>query len=1766
MTQPMNHVHDVPLPAIRGEVAIVGMACAFPGSRNLAKFWQNIVDGVDCIAEAPVERRDGERFHDPDLSDDDRVWCKRGGYLGSSFAFNPFRYGTMPRAIEGAEPDQFLVLRTVHEAIEDAGYLHRDLHATRASFVLGRGNYLGAGLANLLQRSVITEQTLEIIRRLHPELTLEQRRAIKKEMRTALPGFFSDTAPGLIPNITTGRVANRLDLTGATFTVDAACASSLIATEIVVRELLSGQCDLALAGGVHIFTNVPFLTVFTALGALSRSGVIRPFDEECDGMLPGEGVGIVVLKRLADANRDGDRIYAVIKGVGSSSDGRAMSVTAPRVEGEVLALQRAYDRSGVSPETVELIEAHGTGTPVGDPTEIEALRRVFGARIGGAATCAIGSVKSMIGHAMPAAGVASLIKTALALHHGVLPPTLHCRQPHELLRRNDSRFFVNTGVRPWIRGAGDHPRRAGVNAFGFGGVNAHVVLEECADAGANERPTLLRDWDSELCVLQGETRPALVTEAQRVRDYLKAANGVALCDLAFTLNGCLKVSGHRLAVVAASLTELAEKLDRAIDRLQKPDCTQIKDTAGIYYFGESPLREGKVAFLFPGLGSEYVDMMSRLCIHFPDLRACFDGLDRSIAEIDGVRPSAVIFPPPAWTQEEAEANARRLGKIEQANPALLTANGAMFTLLQRLRVQPDMMTGHSSGEWVALPASGMAEVDEFVGGMRSLNEAWSGLANDKTVPRMVMLAVGADRDAVRELCEEIERSICIVNDNCPHQVVIVVQLEDAEAIRRTLLSRGVFVETLPYEHGYHSPDFGYVTEALRKYFSSLRLSKSSTAVYSCATAERYPDSPEAIVDLLSRTFAQPVRFRDTVEAMYRDGARIFVEVGPRGNLSAFVDDILRGRPHMAVATNQHRRSDLLSLHHALGKLAALYVAMDLTPLYAPRGARCLRWDAVADRPVDDDAAPGTVQIPLHYQMLRVKERPPAEFPSIAATSPPAREIALAAPITVTTPTGVPMDSLPTTQPGAAGVLSDYFRVMEQFLQTQEEVMRAYMGQSGAAPAISEPATALQDAPLQARVFADVSADSASEVYEAPPQPLAPMSPPPVTAAPRSVTDVLLAVVSERTGYPVEMLNLDADMEADLGIDSIKRVEILGTLQQQAGGDGGATAVDMERVAKLKTLRQVLEVLEQTATETADVRPASPPAKAPAFAGEVVRMTPGQEVVVRRRIDPYEDLYLEDHRFGPRLSDTDPTLGALPVVPLTVSLEMMAEVASLLRPELRVVGAKDMQASRWIDIPRDDAKVAVDIHARAVGEHSVRVAIRTTLADGAMPTAASSVAEVTIQFAAGFPAAPGALEASLRNSRPCLHTAEELYSQRRMFHGPSFQGVASLDRIGEDGLSAHLKVLPTEGLLRSNSAPKFHFDPCLLDAAGQLVGYWPVEFLEEGFVLFPIRIGELSLYQENPPPGEQVECRLRIREVAARQLRADMDVLTSDGRLWMRIVGWQDWRFYWARNFYDFWRFPKLGYVSERLTLGADLCDEPIECRKMSPVEEMGSSIWENLWAHLICNRRERAKYWSLPEGRRRTEWIFGRTAAKDAVRAWIKSRHGRDLYPADVEIVQDESGKPFIRGDWIGELGEAPHISISHKNSYAVAAASALPVGIDLEQVIARDEAFESAAFDEGERTILGQVNGRCRGEWVARAWSAKEAAGKAVGVGLSRGPATVRIRRILDESGEIRFSCETATDSNGQSEHRAVWVRSFREGELVIGLAVGEEPAHAAT
>ncbi len=616
-------------------VAIVGMGVFLPGASTVDQYWRNLVDGADAVTEVPPHRRD-TGFHGRDGTAPDRTHGRRGGFTPDTLEFDPVAHGVPPTSLEGTEPDQLTALAVAVGAVADAGGLGRLGDPERIGVVLGRGGYLSPGLQGFDQRV----RTVRQITRTVGELLPSAGPAVLERLRTALLAplgeFRPETAAGLVPNLAAARVANRLDLGGPAYTVDAACASSLVAVDHAIGELTRGRCDVVLAGGAHQTQDDTLWSLFTQLGALSPSQRISPLSRDADGMLIGEGTAIVVLKRLADARRDGDRVYAVIRGSGTSSDGRGASLLSPSVAGQTLALRRAW--AGRDPAEIGLLEAHGTATPAGDAAELTTVADVFGPADGPRAV--IGSVKSMIGHTLPTAGVAGLIKVALALHHGLLPPTLHCTDPNPLLDK--TRFRVLAEAEPW----GALPRVAAVNAFGFGGVNAHVVLE-AGDPAPKRRVRV--DEPERVLRLAAATPEALLEQLDRPGD------GDGPCRL-----GIVGPDERKLATARRVLAKVAAE-------------GRSWHGGGDIWCSAAPLLPGgKTAFLYPGLEADAEPRLEDVARHF--------GLDR-----------------PQWSTATVPA---RAASVSSAGLLLDHA-------LQQLGIRPDALAGHSAGEWTAMQAAGM---------------------------------------------------------------------------------------------------------------------------------------------------------------------------------------------------------------------------------------------------------------------------------------------------------------------------------------------------------------------------------------------------------------------------------------------------------------------------------------------------------------------------------------------------------------------------------------------------------------------------------------------------------------------------------------------------------------------------------------------------------------------------------------------------------------------------------------------------------------------------------------------------------------------------------------------------------------------------------------------------------------------------------------------------------------------------------------------------
>ncbi|CUH78579.1 Beta-ketoacyl-acyl-carrier-protein synthase I [Tritonibacter multivorans] len=916
------------------EIAVIGMDCVFPQAPNARRFWENIVNRVNAIGD-PLPEWNSEDH----LTRRGETSTDQGGYLKDLFRVDLAKLGIMPKALDGGEPDQFIALEIARRALLDAGehYLEAKFDHRDTGVIIGHSPYYHRGQVNTAQHHVFIEQMRQILLALKPDISADQVSEFERLLRDQLPPFVADISPGLVPNVLTGRIANRLNLRGPNYIIDAACASSLLAVQAAVDELQRGNSRMMLVGGVNASLPAEVAIIFTQLGALSDSGKVRPFSGTADGTLLGEGAGVVVLKRLEDAKADGDRIYSVIRGVGQSSDGRGLGLLSPSQEGEVLAMRRAYESAGVDPKTVSLIEAHGTGIPLGDRTEIEALTEVFGVREGTEGQIAIGSVKSMISHCIPAAGIAGLIKTSLALHHRVLPPTL-CDEVKTDLQINKTQLFVNTEPRPWIHDQ-HSPRRAGVNAFGFGGVNAHVILEEA------QEPSNIADmtpWTHELFVFNASNVEELEVAISTLERFTEARTDL---DLATIARGAQKAAqglpgAYRLAIVADSLEALRKKLAQSRKRLAKG--VQSFVTRNGIAFRPAPL-EGQLAFMFAGEGSQYLGMFEDLACRFPALRSWLDFWGETSTG-SGETNRIDIFYPRASELDAAKRSdlQRQIYDMAVGSEAAFLGGQAMFGLLTSLGVQPDVMVGHSTGESGALVAAGVVTADghdEMLSCFREITALSREVNESGQVPTGALLAVGLlGQSQVEELLQGHDAVIAM--QNCPNQTIVFAPGQSGDQLKDTLTQAGGVVEKLAFDRGYHTAGFEPMRAAFEAFYSRIGVNAAKVPLYSCASTGKFDGDPEKIIELACRQWVQPVRFVDTIKAMFDDGVRAFVEVAPGSKLSSFANQILKTEAPdadvMVAASNLETKPGLEALLQLFGQLFVCG-RYDPVPLFDGRG-------------------------------------------------------------------------------------------------------------------------------------------------------------------------------------------------------------------------------------------------------------------------------------------------------------------------------------------------------------------------------------------------------------------------------------------------------------------------------------------------------------------------------------------------------------------------------------------------------------------------------------------------------------------------------------------------------------------------------------------------------------------------------------------------------------------------------------------------------------
>ncbi|TNF63534.1 MAG: type I polyketide synthase, partial [Deltaproteobacteria bacterium] len=899
-------------------------------------FWENIAAGRYSISETPVDRWDPALYYDPDPKAPDKTYSKIGGWV-REFNWEPLKWKLPipPKVAEAMDRTQKWSIMSAREALLDYGYPERPLDGDRTAVILG----------NAMAGDQHYKTALRIF---FPEFTREldgapSFQALPDDVKTAIvdetmervrahfPNISEDTMPGELANIIAGRVAAVFNFHGPNFTADAACASAMAAFSAAISGLEDGDYDAVLTGGVDANMSAPSYTKFCKIGALSATGT-RPYDEGADGFVMGEGSAVFLLKRLEDAEEAGDKIYAVVRGIGGSSDGKGKGITAPNPIGQKFAIERAWAHAGEDPATVSLIEGHGTSTRVGDVVEVQSMVDAFAGAGLAPSSIPIGSVKSNIGHLKGAAGAAGLLKATLALHHKQLPPSIGLQTPNPKIGFGQIPFYVNTELKPWDDFK--EVRRVGVSAFGFGGTNFHAVLEEHVPG------RIQRKSRSQVSVPSGSA-PAPAPGGIAMADKAPLRGSLVLgagskAELAIKLDAVLEDAkagrapdrqppsaldlnaSERLAIDFADATELTKRATNAAKGLRADNAAMWKALRpqGIFYqTGSAP----KVAFLYTGQGSQYVNMLRELREVEPIVGDTFREADEVMKPLLGKPLSEIIFVDPNDEAAKAEAE-EALRQTAITQPAVLATDLALTRLLAAYGVTPDMVMGHSLGEYGALVACGAL-------GFREALEAVSARGREMTKVSVddngLMAAVLAPIDEVQKIVDSTDG---YVNINSFGQSVIGGSTPGVTAAVEAITKAGHRAIPLPVSHAFHTQIVAPASEPLKKQLARLGIESPKIPIVANISGEFYPMGPDVtdeMIDILGQQIASPVQFVKGLQTLYQAGVRVFIEVGPKSALAGFTDDVLgKEAGTLSLFTNHPKVGDLPSFNAALTGLYA----------------------------------------------------------------------------------------------------------------------------------------------------------------------------------------------------------------------------------------------------------------------------------------------------------------------------------------------------------------------------------------------------------------------------------------------------------------------------------------------------------------------------------------------------------------------------------------------------------------------------------------------------------------------------------------------------------------------------------------------------------------------------------------------------------------------------------------------------------------------------
>ncbi|MEF3280585.1 MAG: acyltransferase domain-containing protein, partial [Elusimicrobiota bacterium] len=948
------------------KIAIIGIGVIAPKAFNKDEFWKNIINKNNCITEVPKDRWDWRLYYDPDPKVKDKTYSKIGGFI-ENFKFDPIKYRIPPASALQISRLQQLTIEAVQMALDDAGYKSERWDPQRVGVVIA--NAMGAMRKEMTDLRVYKFFNEDLISKteVFKSLNDEQKKRLIEEYEKYIDEYIlnitEDTMPGELANVTSGRIANVFNFNGPNLILDAACASSIAALDYAVMALRTGKCDVVISGGADEMMSPAAYVKFCKIGALSPDGSF-PFDARANGFVMGEAVGIYVLKRLSDAVRDGDRIYALINAIGASSDGKGKGITAPNPKGQKIAIENAFKDLDYTPSDVDYIECHGTATRVGDATECEVLKDIFKQHLDGR-KLKVTSVKSNIGHTKAAAGSVSIIKAALSLYKKILPPSANFKDPNPNI--DFSIIEVITELEDWKT---DRVRRVNVSSFGFGGTNFHVAMEEYLEGKTKyavnssyekiqikenkemnniniENTDIKEDPKAPFSLLQGETYTitakdlnSLSREIEELRNRVKTLGDVYPQTLISVELNSKAQEELGVSIVSKSPKDLLEKIDILKKNFNEKIFDEIPlnfKLKGIYPFKKRINYKGKVGFVFPGQGSQYVDMMKDLAMKYDVVMDTFKEANKILEKMIGVNLTDTLWSKAGETKEDLIKREEAIKQTQMTQPAVMTADMAMFRLLMSFGIKPEMVIGHSLGEYAAATAAGIFTLEN---GLRAVTSRAKEMSNIKVKDPGKMASVAWSYEKVEEQLKKVNGYVVAANKNCPIQTVIAGEKEAVDEAIKLFKSMGIEAQEIAVSHAFHSEIIRPAIEPYRAFLKKIPIKSWEIPIISNVTADFFPKDTEKIYNLLVDQMVSPVEFINQIKKMYDEGVRVFIECGPKRVLSAFVAETLKEKKDVFIlSTNHPKRGGIYDFNDALANLMTVNFNLDWSDKHIDRNSK-----------------------------------------------------------------------------------------------------------------------------------------------------------------------------------------------------------------------------------------------------------------------------------------------------------------------------------------------------------------------------------------------------------------------------------------------------------------------------------------------------------------------------------------------------------------------------------------------------------------------------------------------------------------------------------------------------------------------------------------------------------------------------------------------------------------------------------------------------------